>query len=99
MYESYFGLREKPFSLTPDPRYFYRSQCHANALELVQHGSRTPGGLTVVTGTSGTGKTTTCRTILESLDRRTVHLARSQPVRVGRRPAAADSSGLWRDLT
>ena len=72
MYESYFGLREKPFSLTPDPRYFYRSQCHANALELVQHGSRTPGGLTVVTGTSGTGKTTTCRTILESLDRRTV---------------------------
>ena len=71
MYESYFGLREKPFSLTPDPRYFYRSQCHANALELVQHGSRTPGGLTVVTGTSGTGKTTTCRTILEALDRRT----------------------------
>ena len=37
----------------------------------MQHGSRTPGGLTVVTGTSGTGKTTTCRTILESLDRRT----------------------------
>ena len=71
MYESYFALREKPFSLTPDPRYFYRSQCHANALELVQHGSRIPGGLTVVTGTSGTGKTTTCRTILESLDLRT----------------------------
>ena len=71
MYESFYGLREKPFSLTPDPRYFYRSQCHANALELVQHGGRSSRGLTVVTGTSGTGKTTTCRTILESLDRKT----------------------------
>jgi general secretion pathway protein A len=71
MYEPFFGFCEKPFSLTPDPRFFYRSQCHANALELVQHGSRTARGLTVVTGTSGTGKTTTCRMILESLDRRT----------------------------
>jgi general secretion pathway protein A len=71
MYESFFGFREKPFSLTPDPRFFYGSQCHANALELVQHGGRTGRGLTVVTGTSGTGKTTTCRMILESLDRRT----------------------------
>jgi general secretion pathway protein A len=71
MYESFFGFREKPFSLTPDPRFFYRSECHANALELVQHGSRRARGLTVVTGTSGTGKTTTCRTILESLDRQT----------------------------
>jgi general secretion pathway protein A len=71
MYESFYGFREKPFSLTPDPRYFYPSPCHANALELVQHGSRGSRGLTVVTGTSGTGKTTTCRTILESLDRTT----------------------------
>src|SRR5687768_15667742 len=70
MYESFYGLREKPFSLTPDPRYFYRSPCHANALELVQHGGRSRHGLTVITGTSGTGKTTTCRTILESLDRK-----------------------------
>jgi general secretion pathway protein A len=70
MYESFYGFREKPFSLTPDPRYFYASPCHANALELVQHGSHHPGGLTVITGTSGTGKTTTCRTILDSLDRK-----------------------------
>jgi general secretion pathway protein A len=70
MYESFYGFREKPFSLTPDPRYFYRSPCHANALELVQHGGRSSQGLTVITGTSGTGKTTTCRTILESLDRK-----------------------------
>lgn len=71
MYESFYGFREKPFSLTPDPRYFYRSQCHANALELVQHGRRSSQGLTVITGPSGTGKTTICRTILESLDRKT----------------------------
>lgn len=71
MYETFYGFREKPFSLTPDPRYFYPSPCHANALELVQHGSRQPRGLTVVTGTSGTGKTTTCRTILDSIDRDT----------------------------
>jgi general secretion pathway protein A len=70
MYESFYGLREKPFSLTPDPRYFYRSASHTSALELVQHGPRNHG-LTVITGTSGTGKTTTCRTILESVDRRT----------------------------
>ena len=71
MYETFYGFQEKPFSLTPDPRYFYPSPCHANALELVQHGSQCRGGLTVVTGTSGTGKTTTCRTILESIDRNT----------------------------
>ena len=71
MYETFYGFREKPFSLTPDPRFFYGSQCHANALELVQHGSRKPSGLTVITGTSGTGKTTTCRKILDAADRRT----------------------------
>jgi general secretion pathway protein A len=70
MYEAIYGFREKPFSLTPDPRYFYASPCHANALELVQHGGHQPRGLTVITGTSGTGKTTTCRTILDSLDRK-----------------------------
>ena len=80
MYESFYGLREKPFSLTPDPRYFYPSQCHANALELVQHGSRSATGLTVVTGTSGTGKTTTCRTILESVDRKTFTSLVLQPL-------------------
>jgi general secretion pathway protein A len=71
MYESFYGFREKPFSLTPDPRYFYPSPCHANALELVQHAGQTSRALTVVTGPSGTGKTTICRTILESLDRKT----------------------------
>jgi general secretion pathway protein A len=71
MYEEFFGLHEKPFSLTPDPRYFYRSAPHANALELVQHGIRRRDGVIVITGTSGTGKTTLCRTLLDGLDRQT----------------------------
>jgi general secretion pathway protein A len=72
MYEPFFGLVEKPFSLTPDPRYFYRSPSHANALELMQHGIARSDGLMVVTGISGTGKTTLCRTLLEDLDRETL---------------------------
>jgi general secretion pathway protein A len=71
MYEEFYGLCEKPFSLTPDPRYFYRSDCHVNALELVEHGIRRREGVVVITGTSGTGKTTLCRTILEEVDRKT----------------------------
>ena len=37
MYESYYGFKEKPFSLTPDPKYIYRSESHANAFELLQY--------------------------------------------------------------
>ena len=40
MYQDFYGLSAKPFSLTPDPAYFYGSACHANALELVRHGLR-----------------------------------------------------------
>jgi general secretion pathway protein A len=71
MYEAHFGLHEKPFSLTPDPVYFYRSDSHGNALDVLRHGIRSRKGLMVVTGTSGTGKTTVCRTLLEELDRDT----------------------------
>jgi general secretion pathway protein A len=72
MYEPYFGLVEKPFSLTPDPRYFYRSPSHSNALELIRHGIDRRDGVIVITGPSGTGKTTLCRTLLEDLDRDTL---------------------------
>jgi general secretion pathway protein A len=72
MYESFYGLREKPFSLTPDPAYFYRSPSHANALDLVTHGIRRREGVIAITGISGAGKTTLCRTVLETLDRETV---------------------------
>ncbi len=71
MYEDYYGFSEKPFSLTPDPKYLYRSESHANAFELLQYAVRRREGFVVVTGDIGTGKTTLCRTLLEQIDRRT----------------------------
>ena len=71
MYEDYYGFVEKPFSLTPDPRYLYRSESHANAFELLQYGIRRREGFIVVTGDIGTGKTTLCRALLDQLDRKT----------------------------
>src|SRR5436309_261952 len=71
MYESYYGFSEKPFSLTPDPKYLYRSESHANAFDLLQYAVRRREGFVVVTGDIGTGKTTLCRALLEQLDRKT----------------------------
>jgi type II secretory pathway predicted ATPase ExeA len=71
MYESYYGFAEKPFSLTPDPKYLYRSQSHANAFDLLQYAIRRREGFVVVTGDIGTGKTTLCRALLEQVDRTT----------------------------
>ncbi|MEO8077530.1 MAG: AAA family ATPase [Acidobacteriota bacterium] len=71
MHEEFFGFTEKPFSLTPDPKYLYKSQSHANAFDLLQYAIRRREGFVVVTGDIGTGKTTLCRAILEQLDRRT----------------------------
>ncbi len=71
MHEEYYGFVEKPFSLTPDPKYLYKSESHANAFELLQYAIRRREGFVVVTGDIGTGKTTLCRAILEQLDRKT----------------------------
>jgi general secretion pathway protein A len=71
MHEEYYGFVEKPFSLTPDPKYLYKSESHANAFDLLQYAIRRREGFVVVTGDIGTGKTTLCRAILEQLDRRT----------------------------
>src|ERR1700720_3843947 len=71
MYESYYGFAEKPFSLTPDPKYLYRSRSPADAFGLLQYAIRRREGFVVVTGDIGTGKTTLCRALLEQIDRRT----------------------------
>src|SRR6201993_509287 len=71
MYEEYFGFTEKPFSLTPDPKYLFKSTSHANAFDLLQYAIRRREGFVVVTGDIGTGKTTLCRAILEQVDRKT----------------------------
>ena len=71
MYEEYYGFTEKPFSLTPDPKYLFKSESHANAFELLQYAIRRREGFVVVTGDIGTGKTTLCRALLEQIDRNT----------------------------
>lgn len=71
MHEDYFGFSEKPFSLTPDPKYLYRSASHGSAFELLQYAIRRREGFVVVTGDIGTGKTTLCRAVLDQLDRHT----------------------------
>src|SRR5262245_52593579 len=71
MYETYYGFGEKPFSLTPDPKYLYRSESHGNGLDLLQYAIRRREGFVVVTGDIGTGKTTLCRALLDQIDRTT----------------------------
>jgi len=71
MYEPYYGFAEKPFSLTPDPKYLYRSESHANAFELLQYAIERREGFVVITGDIGTGKTTLCRALLEQTDKKT----------------------------
>lgn len=69
MYESFFGFRDKPFSLLPDPSLFYPSQIHREALTLLEYGLYNQAGFTVITGEIGSGKTTLMRYLLERLER------------------------------
>jgi len=68
MYNSFFGFKENPFSLTPDPNYLYLSQYHKEAFDHLLYGINERKGFIVVTGGIGTGKTTLCRALLGSLD-------------------------------
>ena len=67
MYTSFFGLSEKPFAITPDPRYLYMSERHAEALAHLLYGINEAGGFIQLTGEVGTGKTTIIRSLLEQL--------------------------------
>ncbi len=67
MYTSFFGLQEKPFAITPDPRYLYLSGRHAEALAHLLYGINESGGFIQLTGEVGTGKTTVIRSLLEQL--------------------------------
>lgn len=68
MYADYFGLKENPFNLSPDPRYLYFSRQHREALHHLIYGITEKKGFIVVTGGIGTGKTTISRTLLGNLD-------------------------------
>ena len=64
MYLAFFGLNEKPFAITPDPRYLFLSERHAEALAHLLYGVTDAGGFIQLTGEVGTGKTTVVRSLL-----------------------------------
>ena len=66
MYESFYGLSEKPFSLLPDPSFLYMSSAHSSALTMLEYGMTQQAGFTVVTGEVGCGKTTLIRAPAQS---------------------------------
>lgn len=68
MYTAFYGLREKPFALSPDPRFLYLAGSHREALAHLLYGIEQGEGFISVTGEVGTGKTTLCRTLLEQLE-------------------------------
>ncbi|MEE2673132.1 MAG: AAA family ATPase [Myxococcota bacterium] len=67
MYTAFYGLREKPFALVPDPRYLFLAASHREALAHLLYGIDQSEGFIAVTGEVGTGKTTLCRSLLERL--------------------------------
>ncbi|HJP19562.1 MAG TPA: AAA family ATPase [Nitrospinota bacterium] len=70
LYESYFGLKEKPFKLTPDPKFFYMSKEHQEAFAHLVFSIEENKGFATITGEVGTGKTTLCRNFLNHLDKK-----------------------------
>lgn len=67
MYNDYFGLREAPFSIAPNPQYLFMSPRHREALAHLLYGIQSDGGFILLTGEVGTGKTTVCRCLLEQI--------------------------------
>lgn len=67
MYYDFFGFREPPFSIAPDPRYLYLSDRHKEALAHLMYGVQGQGGFIVITGEVGTGKTTVSRCFIENV--------------------------------
>jgi type II secretory pathway predicted ATPase ExeA/peptidoglycan hydrolase-like protein with peptidoglycan-binding domain len=72
MYESFYGLREKPFSLIPDPDFLYLSRLHKAALNMLEYGLRGEAGFTLISGEVGSGKTILVRRFLKMVDKNTV---------------------------
>ncbi len=71
MYTEFYGLREYPFNMTPDPQFLFLSRNHRIALDVLRFGIRDRKGFIVITGEIGAGKTTVCRALLRSLDANT----------------------------
>jgi len=70
LYEAFYRLREQPFSLTTDPRFLYLSTAHRHAFDELLTGLRRHEGMLLLTGDTGTGKTTLCRAVIDALGQR-----------------------------
>jgi general secretion pathway protein A len=68
MYTDYFGFREKPFGVTPDPRFFYMNPCYQEAYASLLYGIHERRGFIVLTGEVGTGKTTLLRRLMGHME-------------------------------
>jgi len=71
VYLDFYNLREAPFSITPDPEFLFHSKTHDNALQKIRYGIRSKLGFILLAGEVGTGKTTVCRSLLDSLGSQT----------------------------
>ena len=71
MYAQFFGLKQEPFSIAPDPRYLFMSKRHREALAHLLYGLNGGGGFVLLSGEIGAGKTTVCRCFLEQIPKRT----------------------------
>ncbi len=71
MYKNFFGFKERPFKLVPDPAYLFLSRSHEEAMAHLTYAMKQGDGFVEITGEVGTGKTTICRAFLESLDENT----------------------------
>ena len=67
MYKDHFRLNEMPFSIAPDPRFLFMSDRHREAMAHLLYGLQSEGGIVLLTGEVGTGKTTICRSLLDQL--------------------------------
>lgn len=79
MYESFYGLRERPFNLTPDPRYLHLTAAHREALGNLVYGVSSRAAITLLIGEAGTGKTTLVRAALAQASQDTSHVVVSNP--------------------
>jgi general secretion pathway protein A len=70
-YEAFYGFVERPFSLTSDVKYYFRSRSHSRAIDALSAGLGRRESLMLVTGDLGVGKTTLCRTVMARLERQT----------------------------
>jgi len=75
MYQQFYGLREMPFNITPDPKFLFLAPPHQEALQHLRYGIAEKKGFIVLTGEVGCGKTTICRKLLEELEGENIETA------------------------